>query len=174
MSGKFEFSGSDGRTLGSHGRVAFAFEPNDGSSVKELVFDDARNFGTVRCSSDEKELEDKLGTLGPDILEAGEGELTGEEFSLKDLIEALKGTAATSFRAQGMTRATGGTFRSVDGSRGKFEFQLMVYGKDVCPRGEKVERIVEGPHGRAIWFVMSQVGEERREVIRRIIQEKKR
>jgi hypothetical protein len=50
----------------------------------------------------------------------------------------------------------------------------MVYGKDVCPRGEKVERIVEGPHGRAIWFVMSQVGEERREVIRRIIQEKKR
>jgi formamidopyrimidine-DNA glycosylase len=80
MSGKFEFSGSDGRTLGSHGRVAFAFEPNDGSSVKELVFDDARNFGTVRCSSDEKELEDKLGTLGPDILEAGEGELTGEEF----------------------------------------------------------------------------------------------
>ena len=61
------------------------------------------------------------------------------------------------------------SFRSIDGKRGKFEFELMVYGKEVCPRGEKVERIVEGPHGRAIWFVMSQIEEGRREEIQSLL-----
>ena len=225
MSGKFEFASSDGGTIGRHGRVMFCFEPMDGSGVKRLVFDDARNFGTVRCCSNVKELEDKLGTIGPDILEVGEGELTAEDFvgivrglrtnpnvckflmnqkrlsgvgnyilaeglykanvdpwigvkdvedeTLKALITALKETATTSFQAQGLTRSSGGTFRSLDGSKGKFEFKLMVYGKETCPKGEKVWRIVDGPHGRAIWFVMSQVEEGRREKIRLIAEKKK-
>jgi len=78
MSGKFEFVEDGMSARGRHGRVEFEFEEVEGGGRRRLVFDDARNFGTVRCSMTREELEKKLKTLGPDILEEGEEELTGE------------------------------------------------------------------------------------------------
>lgn len=228
MSGKFEFaepsSSGDYSTVGRHGRVRFDFVEEggaEGGDIKALIFDDARNFGTVKCVFDGDELEGKLKRIGPDILADGSEELTSDKFisvvsklrtnpnvckflmnqsrisgvgnyilaeglykakvdpwcnvkdlpedTLRVLISGIKETARESLKAQGMTREKGGSFRSIDGKRGKFEFELMVYGKEVCPRGERVERIVEGPHGRAIWFVMSQVEEGRREEIQSLL-----
>ena len=67
------------------------------------------------------------------------------------LFQELREVAFTSYAAQGLTRPQGGTYRSVDGSRGEFEFQLQCYGQTVSPNGNPVVKQVEGPHGRTIW-----------------------
>lgn len=69
----------------------------------------------------------------------------------KLLFQELREVAFTSYAAQGLTRPQGGTYRSVDGSRGEFEFQLQCYGQTVSPNGNQVVKQVEGPHGRTIW-----------------------
>jgi len=89
------------------------------------------------------------------------------------LIEDIKDTARTSLKAQGMTREKGGTFRSIDGERGKFEFKLQVYGKEKTDKGEEVLRITEGPHGRGIWFVRGQIEDERWGVVEEMVEKGK-
>jgi hypothetical protein len=67
------------------------------------------------------------------------------------LFHHLREVASTSYAAQGLTRPRGGTYRSFDGDRGEFEFQLQCYGQLLSPNGNKVVKEVNGPHGRTIW-----------------------
>ena len=69
------------------------------------------------------------------------------------LFRELREIASTSYRAQGLTRPDGGTYRGLDGSRGEFEFQLQCYGQKVSPNNFPVMKEVNGPHGRTIWYV---------------------
>ena len=78
-------------------------------------------------------------------------EITTEQRKL--LFKELQEVVATSYSAQGLTRPQGGTYRDVDGKRGRFEFQLQCYGQLVSPNGNKVVKEMNGPHGRTIWFV---------------------
>lgn len=56
-----------------------------------------------------------------------------------------------------MTRQNGGTYATVDGSRGQFEVQLQCYGQQFCPRGDPVIEDSSGPHGRTIWYTNKQL-----------------
>ncbi|GMI28009.1 hypothetical protein TeGR_g422 [Tetraparma gracilis] len=197
-----------------HARVTFTFVERATGEEKDLTFVDARNFGTVRCSADAGELEEKLGSLGPDIL----GGMTKEDFlgvvgrlrnrtnvckllmnqkrlcgvgnyilaeglykagvdpwcdaqdlgeeTLVRLFEELQDTAAKSYRAQGVTRGSGGSYRQLDDTRGEFEFELECYGRGETPGGERVYKIVDGPHKRAIHFVLRQVGEDNIDMVK--------
>ena len=82
-----------------------------------------------------------------------------EEISLeqrKILFRELHSIARDSYAAQGVTRAKGGSYRDVDGNKGRFE--LECYGREFCLReGEPVIRETDGPHGRTIWYVDSQL-----------------
>mmetsp|Transcript_13552 Transcript_13552/g.26922 ORF Transcript_13552/g.26922 Transcript_13552/m.26922 type:complete len:357 (-) Transcript_13552:23-1093(-) len=216
MSGRFSF---DADLNHKHSRVNFVLEDLETRAKRNLTFIDARNFGTVRFSLDRQELEDKLKTLGPDLLD--EGELTDEVFlqvarkscvaaksplnvcvflmnqkkisgvgnyilaeglhkanvdpwatldeiddlTLISLIRHLRETAMRSFDAQGLTRQKGGSYRSLSGSSGKFEFELMVYGRSETPSNEPVYKVIDGPHKRAIHFTMSQISPERWEYV---------
>ena len=41
----------------------------DSNRKRKIFYSDARNFGTLRFSLSAKELEDKLNSLGPDLLD---------------------------------------------------------------------------------------------------------
>lgn len=71
----------------------------------------------------------------------------------RTLFSELREVAFTSYNAQGLTRPNGGTYHSVDGSRGQFEFQLQCYGQEISPNNNPVLKDVNGPHGRTIWYV---------------------
>mmetsp|Transcript_23023 Transcript_23023/g.37907 ORF Transcript_23023/g.37907 Transcript_23023/m.37907 type:complete len:669 (-) Transcript_23023:31-2037(-) len=71
----------------------------------------------------------------------------------KVLFKELREVITTSYNSQGLTRPNGGTYRSVDGSRGQFEFQLQCYGQEMSPNNNPIVKEVDGPHGRAIWYV---------------------
>ena len=75
----------------------------------------------------------------------------------RTLFDEVQATAQLSYASQGLTRQKGGSYRTPDGQRGKFEFSLQCYGQDKCPRGRPVLRETEGPHGRTIWYVESQL-----------------
>jgi hypothetical protein len=263
--------------------VTFTFVERATGEEKDLTFVDARNFGTVRCSADAGELEEKLGSLGPDILggmtkegflgvvgklrnrtnvckllmnqkrlcgvgnyilaeglykagvdpwcdaqDLGEGTLVRlfEELQVRARVSqagsphlrrkraesrvvggrtpepppaagevadphmppdppggrpmappfnpppppipprSLQDTAAKSYRAQGVTRGSGGSYRQLDDTRGEFEFELECYGRGETPGGERVYKIVDGPHKRAIHFVLRQVGEDNIDMVK--------
>lgn len=212
MSGRFSFNEDLDH---KHARVNFLLEDVATKELRNLVFIDARNFGTVRFSLDRQELEQKLKTLGPDLLDSSD--LTDSVFikiarksfsaaknplnvckflmnqkkisgvgnyilaeglyksnidpwctldelsddQLVTLIHHLRTTAQTSLTAQGLTRNKGGSYRSLSGGVGKFEFELECYGKAETPEGEPVLKVVDGPHKRAIHFVKSQVDPKR-------------
>lgn len=75
----------------------------------------------------------------------------------RTLFDEIQATAQLSYASQGLTRQKGGSYRTPDGQRGKFEFNLQCYGKDKCPRGRPVLRETEGPHKRTIWYVEDQL-----------------
>lgn len=72
------------------------------------------------------------------------------------LFQELQSIALESYNAQGLSRK-GGTFRDVEGKRGRFEFELQCYGRDVCASGKRVVKETDGPHGRTIWYVEDQL-----------------
>eukprot|EP00559_Dactyliosolen_fragilissimus_P008882 CAMPEP_0184858616 /NCGR_PEP_ID=MMETSP0580-20130426/3697_1 /TAXON_ID=1118495 /ORGANISM="Dactyliosolen fragilissimus" /LENGTH=639 /DNA_ID=CAMNT_0027354857 /DNA_START=674 /DNA_END=2590 /DNA_ORIENTATION=+ len=75
----------------------------------------------------------------------------------KNLFWELRSVITDSYRSQGLTRQKGGSYRQVDGHKGTFEFSLQVYQQEYCPKGYKVIRDTNGPHGRTIWFVKEQL-----------------
>jgi len=75
----------------------------------------------------------------------------------RTLFDEVQATAMISYASQGLTRQKGGSYRTPDGQRGKFEFNLQCYGQEKCPRGRPVLRETEGPHGRTIWYVEDQL-----------------
>jgi len=222
MSGRFSF---DEDLNHKHARVNFLLEDVETKERKNLVFIDARNFGTVKLSLYKEELAKKLSTLGPDLLDSSD--LTDEVFvnivaltikkakkpvnvstflmnqrkisgvgnyilaeglykssvdpwatldelssdQLTSLINHLRTTAQTSLTAQGLTRQKGGSYRSLSGGVGKFEFELECYGRAETPKGEQVLKIVDGPHKRAIHFVKSQVVPERWDEINMLLKD---
>eukprot|EP00521_Asterionellopsis_glacialis_P017856 CAMPEP_0195303832 /NCGR_PEP_ID=MMETSP0707-20130614/33431_1 /TAXON_ID=33640 /ORGANISM="Asterionellopsis glacialis, Strain CCMP134" /LENGTH=523 /DNA_ID=CAMNT_0040367489 /DNA_START=15 /DNA_END=1586 /DNA_ORIENTATION=+ len=72
------------------------------------------------------------------------------------LFRELQSVAQESYKAQGLTRQ-GGSYRDVDGNKGKFEFNLQCYGREYCVRGKPVRRETKGPHGRTIWYTDDQL-----------------
>ncbi len=219
----------DGRT---HNQPRWYFEfleedpqLNPNKDTRKIYYYDTRNFGTLRFSTSKQELEDKLKSLGPDIL-GGEGVHNGsdtdtdvsasvsgcteEDFMMvfrrprsqglnvckflmdqskiagvgnyilaeslyrsnidpfaslneisddqaKILYHEVMDIAKMSYRAQGMTRAKGGSYRDINGNEGTYTFSLQCYGRDTCPRGNKVIRETNGPHRRTIWYVEDQL-----------------
>jgi hypothetical protein len=85
--------------------------------------------------------------------------------SLKELDEGIRcrlfreiqGVVQDSYQAQGLTRRDGGTFRTVEGDRGQFEFQLQCYGRELCVEGDPVIKETNGPHKRTIWYTQKQL-----------------
>lgn len=71
----------------------------------------------------------------------------------RSLFNELRDVAISSYNSQGLSRPNGGTYRDVDGNRGKFEFQLQCYGQALSPNNNPVIKEVDGPHGRTIWYV---------------------
>ena len=170
---------------------------------RKIYFRDTRNFGTLIFSLSAGELDKKLQSLGPDLLDVDntteeifleamskskqyrnickflmdQSKIAGvgnyilaeglyrakidpfaslDEINIaqrKSLFKELREVIVTSYNAQGLTRPNGGTYRSLDGSRGQFEFQLQCYGQDISPNGNAIVKEVDGPHKRAIWYV---------------------
>jgi uracil-DNA glycosylase len=81
-------------------------------------------------------------------------EITKEQ--RRRLFQEAQSVAIESYRSQGLTRK-GGSFRNVEGEKGKFEFELQCYGRETCAKGKPVLTEKEGPHGRAIWYVEDQL-----------------
>lgn len=54
-------------TSPSHKRVEFVFEDINGEKYN-IYFSDIRNFGTLKFSNSKKELQEKLNSIGPDML----------------------------------------------------------------------------------------------------------
>lgn len=73
------------------------------------------------------------------------------------LFREIQAVCQESYQSQGLTRRDGGTFRSVDGDRGKFEFQLQCYGRETCAKGYPVIKKTDGPHKRTIWYTEKQL-----------------
>jgi uracil-DNA glycosylase len=73
------------------------------------------------------------------------------------LFAELQSVALDSYRAQGMTRADGGQYRTMDGSRGSYAFELQCYGRTDTDSGERVIKLVNGPHKRTIWYTDGQL-----------------
>lgn len=175
-------------------------------TTRKIYYHDTRNFGTLRFSLSKSELEEKLQSLGPDILTddftqqaflkivrkqrqelnvckflmdqskisgVGNyllseslyranldpfctlGEITDDQ--ARKLFTEIVDTARASYESQGMTIKDGGSYRDLDGNKGKFTFELQCYGRDYCPKGNQVIRETDGPHGRAIWYVKDQL-----------------
>jgi uracil-DNA glycosylase len=82
------------------------------------------------------------------------GELS--EDNQRVLFRELQSTALQSYQVQGLTRP-GGSYRDAQGNRGRFEFQLQCYGRTVCAKGVPVQKEIEGPHGRTIWYTEDQL-----------------
>jgi uracil-DNA glycosylase len=78
------------------------------------------------------------------------------EESQRVLFRELQSTALQSYQVQGLTRP-GGSYRDAEGKRGRFEFQLQCYGRTVCAKGAPVQKEIEGPHGRTIWYTEDQL-----------------
>lgn len=78
------------------------------------------------------------------------------ETQQRALFRELKSVALESYNAQGLSRQ-GGSYRDVEGNRGRFEFELQCYGREFCARGNPVVRETEGPHGRTIWYTSEQL-----------------
>ena len=187
---------------GSDPRWFFETMDTNGQKTK-IYYRDTRNFGTLIFSLSAEELDKKLASLGPDLLDlvntteevfleamnkskqnrnickflmdqskiAGVGnyilaeglyrakldpfasldEINNDQ--RKALFKELRDVITTSYNAQGLTRPNGGTYRGVDGSRGKFEFQLQCYGQAVSPNNNPIVKEIDGPHGRTIWYV---------------------
>ncbi len=82
MSGRFVSSpfhnANDDGTTHNQARWYFEFldERLDEPKMRRIYYYDTRNFGTLRFSLSKKELEDKLNSLGPDILD----DITEEKF----------------------------------------------------------------------------------------------
>jgi len=68
------------------------------------------------------------------------------------LFKELRDVASTSYKAQGLTRSNGGTYRDMNDSRGEFQFQLQCYGRRLSPNEFPITKEVNGPHGRTIWY----------------------
>lgn len=83
------------------------------------------------------------------------GDLTVEQ--QKRLFRELQKVAVESFQSQGMTRAEGGQYRTMDDRPGQFTFALQCYGRSVAANGEAVFKEVNGPHGRTIWYTREQL-----------------
>lgn len=83
------------------------------------------------------------------------GDLTVEQ--LEALFCELQQVAVESYESQGMTRTTGGQYRTVDGRPGQYAFALQCYGRTVAANGEVVFKEVNGPHGRTIWYTREQL-----------------
>lgn len=79
-----------------------------------------------------------------------------DEEQQRRLFRELQSIAFESYDAQGLSRP-GGSYRNVDGKRGRFEFELQCYGRELCARGKPVIRETEGPHGRTIWYTEDQL-----------------
>lgn len=175
----------------------------DTQQSRKIYYRDTRNFGTLIFCLSKTDLNNKLASLGPDLLDfentteevflaamerstqrrnvckflmdqtkiAGVGNYilaeglyrsrldpfaelseitTGQR---RRLFNELREVASTSYQAQGLTRPDGGGYRTVDGSRGKFEFKLQCYGQQLSPNKFPVTREVNGPHKRTIWYV---------------------
>ncbi|KAL3905960.1 MAG: hypothetical protein SGARI_004215 [Bacillariaceae sp.] len=73
------------------------------------------------------------------------------------LYREMVAVAQESYAAQGMTRYKSGAYRTMDGSRGKFEFDLQCYGRQSDTKGRPVIRETNGPHQRTIWYVEDQL-----------------
>ena len=74
MSGRFAaspFHDDDDGTTHKQVRWYFEFlhEDKDEAKMRRIYYYDTRNFGTLRFSLSKKELEEKLNSLGPDILD---------------------------------------------------------------------------------------------------------
>jgi len=203
--------GMSGRFLNeAHPRINearwyFEFLDTQNGNVKRIYYHDTRNFGTLKFSLSSRELEQKLSSLGFDLLDKetteelflsviskttermnickflmNQKKISGignyllaeglykasvdpfaslaeiDEQHLRKLFQVLRETSQNSYRAQGVTRP-GGTFSDTNGKRGKYQFELECYGKQFCPRGEEIIREIDGPHGRTIWYVKSQL-----------------
>lgn len=74
----------------------------------------------------------------------------------KRLYKEIINTANASYLQQGMTRK-GGSYKDVNGNEGNYAFSLQCYGRDTCPKGRKIIRDTNGPHGRTIWYVKDQL-----------------
>ena len=72
------------------------------------------------------------------------------------LFREIQSVAFESYEAQGLSRR-GGSYRDVEGKRGRFEFALQCYGRESCARGKTVIRETKGPHGRTIWYTEDQL-----------------
>ena len=166
---------------------------------KKIYYRDARNFGTLRFCMSASELNDKLSSLGPDLLDTTEdvflvamekstqtrnickflmdqSKISGvgnyilseglyrsrlDPFAdlseintgqRRRLFKELRDVASTSYKAQGLTRSNGGTYRDMNDNRGEFEFQLQCYGRRLSPNKFPITKEVNGPHGRTIWY----------------------
>lgn len=55
------------------------------------------------------------------------------------LFKELRDVIVTSYESQGLTRPNGGTYRSMDGSKGGYEFELQCYGQTLSPLKVRVQ-----------------------------------
>ena len=194
----------------SHKQPRWYFEFVDESPLnpdkksKKIFYYDTRNFGTLTFSLSKKELQKKLLSLGPDILQGmteeqfmavlrkqrqtmnickflmNQSKISGvgnyllsealyraglDPFASLDeisdeqalhLCREVVDTARDSYDAQGVTRR-GGSYRDMDGNEGQYAFSLQCYGQESCPKGNKIIRETDGPHGRTIWYVEDQL-----------------
>lgn len=208
MTGRFL---NDSHPKAENARWRLEFLDLETMKKRVIYYHDTRNFGTLKFSLSAKDLQDKLNSLGPDLLDdltedrflnvamrqnpemnvckflmnqkkiAGVGNYILAEGLYKARIDpystlselddaqqralyrALYETATGSYAAQGMTRRAGGSYRDADGNKGNFEFELECYGRQFSPTGEPVMRDTNGPHGRTIWYVESQLFKTRRD-----------
>jgi len=79
-----------------------------------------------------------------------------DEEQQRRLFRELQSVAFESYDSQGLSRP-GGSYRDVEGKRGRFEFSLQCYGREICARGKPVIRETEGPHGRTICYTEDQL-----------------
>lgn len=87
-----------------------------------------------------------------------------DENRARDLFREIQATAVESYRSQGMTREKGGQYRTPDGNRGNFVYQLQCYGRSICmQQGNPVIKETNGPHGRTIWYTDAQLFMSRQE-----------
>jgi uracil-DNA glycosylase len=204
MSGRF-VSEAAHKLSNEHTRWYLELLDMDSKITTRIYYQDARNFGTLKCSLSRVALAEKLQSLGPDLLcertteedfvnivlaqrpqtnvckfLMNQSKISGvgnyilaeslyragidpfasldelNELQQKTLFRELRATALESYDAQGLTREKGGQFRTIDGERGRFEFQLLCYGRVLCAKGHPVRKEV-GPHGRTIWYTDCQL-----------------
>jgi uracil-DNA glycosylase len=79
-----------------------------------------------------------------------------DEEQQRRLFREIQSIAFESYEAQGLSRRSG-SYRDVEGKRGRFEFALQCYGRESCARGKTVFRETKGPHGRTIWYTEDQL-----------------